>query len=85
MPAITYECSVNKSHPQRMFAAQPQTVPMCCNKPMVEVKQAAPVAAACPASPGTTPSATAQPAVQTPQTPQAPRPATPGAKPPRRR
>lgn len=48
---IVYECAVNKSHPQKKFVIDQQTVPQCCSKPMARLQapQAQPAAQAKPA------------------------------------
>lgn len=56
MPEVTYECSVNNSHPQLKFAAPQTPAPVCCNQPMVLRQAQAPVpAAAAAAAPATAP------------------------------
>lgn len=45
---IVYECAVNKSHPQKKFVIDQQTVPQCCGKLMalLQAPQAQPAAKA---------------------------------------
>ncbi|MBI4375125.1 MAG: hypothetical protein HY549_01620 [Elusimicrobia bacterium] len=38
MADLVYECAANKSHPQKKFVIDQQTVPQCCGKPMTRLQ-----------------------------------------------
>ncbi|MBI5211608.1 MAG: hypothetical protein HY927_16690 [Elusimicrobia bacterium] len=58
---MVYECAVDKSHPQKKYAAQQSLTPYCCGKPMVQVKAAVPAVAGSAAAPSPAKPATAGP------------------------
>ncbi len=42
MTDIVYECAVNNTHPQKKFAVTQTQPPVCCQRPMILLKAAAP-------------------------------------------
>ena len=69
MPAIAYECAVDKSHPKRKFMLPQQFAPSCCGKAMVLVQ-----------SEPTTGAGTQKPSQPAPKTPTTPKHASDGGK-----